>query len=703
MTYDVVSDTALKSLVVPAGGRLTFRTDVSTRVLVQNFLVLQGGELQIGTAANPVAADVKAEVVIANAPLDLVKDPEQYGNGLVALGKVTMHGVVKSDTFVRLAAEVAAGQTTLTLAQPVSGWRVGDRIALPDTRHLKEEETWANYVPQWELATIQSVSADGRVLTLAEPLRFAHIGARNAAGVLEFLPHVANMTRNVVVKSQNITGTRGYVLFTHRADVDARYVQFSGLGRTTNDVTDDTTFASTGQPNHLGTNQSGRYPVYFRNLSGPAATPANGYQYTFVGNSVICPLDPMPFRWGITVKNSHYGLISGNVLYNWAGAGLVTQDGNESFNVIEKNFALAVRGDDNPRANTGRDGSVYWFNGFNNYIRDNVAANGHGDHQGIVAGSGFNLFTPAASRADTRIPLFKGADVSQDGQYRLVDMQLTPILEFARNETYGATATGLTLWHLGTDGYVTRNIGTSVIKDFRAWHVHDEGFFGYPVQNVLFDGFVVRGHPRAFSFPDGGTGWSSGDYWAGNVTIRNADIQGMYWGAVGGSLNTPGVFRIENSYFRNYIGNIGVSTLATPGSRAQTLARQTVIDNVRFDPYPGAPDFQTISLDYNSTLAGSNFIQKDEVLVYNYNGVSGDNFQVYYVEQRADFIVPQTTYYGPDDNNDGIPDLVDSLGSPEAGLTNQQNWDRYQIAIAGAVAPADATTRDGIGGLVKPL
>src|SRR5262249_32982217 len=149
---------------------------------------------------------------------------------------------------------------------------------------------------------------------------------------------------------------------------------------------------------------------------------------------------------------SHYGLISGNVLYNWAGAGLVTLDGNESFNVIEKNFAMAVRGDENPRNNNGLDGAVYWLHGWNNYVRDNVAADGHGNFQGIVAGSGFNLFNEPASRADRRVPLFKGADVSVAGQYRLIDMQVTPILEFARNEAYGATATGLTLWHLGTDG-----------------------------------------------------------------------------------------------------------------------------------------------------------------------------------------------------------------------------------------------------------
>src|SRR5262249_9187261 len=192
----------------------------------------------------------------------------------------------------------------------------------------------------------------------------------------------------------------------------------------------------------------------------------------------------------------------------------------------------------------------------------------------------------------------------------------------------------------------------------------------------------------------------SGDYWAQDVTIRRADIQGMYRGFAQ-SRNTPGTLTIENSYFRNYSTNIEIQSLATPGTRATAQARRTVIDNVRFDPYPGAPSFTTIEMFYNpSTTGGNNFIQKDEVFVYSYNGVLGDNFQLYYVQQSPDFIVPKTTYYGPDNNGDGIPDNVDSLGCPEAGLTNQQAWAKYSIAIAGAVAPTSAT-RANVSGFVR--
>jgi hypothetical protein len=699
VTYDLVSDAAINTVAIQAGGALVFRTDISTRLTTVNLLVMQGGTLQVGTTTNPVAASAKAEIVFADQPFDLVQDPAQYGHGLIALGNVTMCGANKGDTFVRLAAEPLAGATTLTLSTPETGWQVGDRLVLPDTRQLLGVERWAAYVPQWELATIQSISADGLTITLTSPLQFDHFGARNPSGSLDFLPHVGNLTRNVVVHSQSATGTRGYAMFTQRANVDIRYTQFAGLGRTTNAVEDDTTFDSSGAVTHVGTNEMDRFPVYFRHVMGSTTTPANGYQFTFSDNSVFCPLNPMPFRWGLTLDDSDYGLVSDNVVYNWAGAGIVGESGSESYNVIQHNFVVGIRGDQNPRNNDGRDGSAFWFVGFNNYFRDNVASSAVDSFQGIVAGSGFNLFAPPASQANTRIPLFRGADLTVDGQYQLVNIKMLPILEFSGNEAYGGSATGLTLWQLGTGGYGDSNIAQSVIQDFTAWHIWEEGFYAYPIENVLFDHMVVRGDARDLVNPhDGGSGWYSGDYWAGNITIQNADIQGMAVGIALGS-NTPGTFTIRDSYLRNYVDNIQINSMATPGTRADIEPRTTVITNVRFDSMAGATQYNAIDMNY-VPQAGANFIQSDQVFVTNFNGVTGDNFQVYYMEQSPDFIVPQTTYYGPDNNHDGIPDWVDRLGAPVSGLTNAQTWATYGIAIAGAVSPTSAT-RAGIHGFVR--
>ena len=49
MTYDLVSDAAVKTVAVQSGGSLVFRTDVNTRLTVVNLLVKEGGLLQIGT------------------------------------------------------------------------------------------------------------------------------------------------------------------------------------------------------------------------------------------------------------------------------------------------------------------------------------------------------------------------------------------------------------------------------------------------------------------------------------------------------------------------------------------------------------------------------------------------------------------------------------------------------------------------------
>src|SRR5262249_2653398 len=160
-----------------------------TRLTATNVLVLENGELRIGTAANPVAAGVSAQVVFVDTPLNTATDPQQYGHGLIGLGTVTMHGAALSQTFVALAAEAHAGGTTLQLSQSVTGWAVGDKIVLPDPQQFPDTPLPQNgYSPQWENATIAAIS--GTTITLAAPLQYSHLGARDAYGVLDYLPHV---------------------------------------------------------------------------------------------------------------------------------------------------------------------------------------------------------------------------------------------------------------------------------------------------------------------------------------------------------------------------------------------------------------------------------------------------------------------------------------------------------------------------------
>lgn len=256
VTYD--SQTGIADVIgIDGGASLRFRPDISTRLQVGVLKVFQGGLLTIGTEVSPIASNVTAELIVRNRPLNPATDPDQFGTGLLSHnGTVTMHGAVKTPAFVRTAVEPRAGHTTLSLEQPVSGWRAGDRIFVPDTRQV-HPDNWFN--PNWPLQmeerTIQNISADGRTLTLSSALSFDHRGARNADGTptvlsngIKLLPHVGNLTRNVIIRSENPSGTRGHTLFTLRSAVDLRYVQFQDLGRTKAEPLDPTPITSVAIP-----------------------------------------------------------------------------------------------------------------------------------------------------------------------------------------------------------------------------------------------------------------------------------------------------------------------------------------------------------------------------------------------------------------------------------------------------------------------
>ena len=151
-----IQNESAAAYTVSVDGKLAFDPGVNTRLYVTNLQIMAGsmgmgtpGVLEVGTVANPIPAGITAEIVIANNPLGgSVADPDQFGTGVTVLGKVSMHGGLKTPTFVRLAAEPRAGQSTLTLAEAVSGWAPGDRLILPDTRHMRFDElnepSWTN-------------------------------------------------------------------------------------------------------------------------------------------------------------------------------------------------------------------------------------------------------------------------------------------------------------------------------------------------------------------------------------------------------------------------------------------------------------------------------------------------------------------------------------------------------------------------------
>jgi hypothetical protein len=599
--YSTISDE--KPSCIAIGGAVQFSTTTSTRLRVGTLVVLETGSLEIGTETEPVPVGVTAELFLAGLPLDPSADPEQFWGGLIGIGRVTMHGAVMDPTFVRLLAEPLAGQTSLTVSAPLTGWRVGDEVVIPDTRQLGATERFGSLVSQSERARIAAIN--GQDLLLDRRLAYAHQGARNFTGAIELLPHIGNVSRNVTIRSDAPAGVRGHTLYTHHAQVDIRFVEFRDLGRT-----------------RVDTGQIGRYPIHLHHLMGPHNPSNTGYQFRLIGNAVIDG-----YLWPLTVHNTHYGLIRDNVVAFGEGAGYVAEDGNESENEWVHNFGMAIRGDVSPRSLNGRSGSVFWWQGFNHIVTDNVASSGYHASQDLVAGAGFDFAWTPASSATTRIPLFRGADIGMTGQYQVVNMQHLPVRQFERNEAYGAMGTGLVTWYLGTDGYgYNENQPETVIRDFTGWHLWETGFFAYPTHHVTFDGFVIRNDVSV----SGSTGWAAGDYKARDITIRRFDIQGTRDAGVNVSTGSEGYFRIEYGSLVTAAAGVRVPRQTTYGTQALVRPRFVEIRNVTFASWPGLGGTFLVK---NWTGSNQPPTLVDEARVYELNGVLTDNLQWYYTEQ----------------------------------------------------------------------
>jgi hypothetical protein len=298
------------------------------------------------------------------------------------------------------------------------------------------------------------------------------------------------------------------------------------------------------------------------------------------------------------------------------------------------------------------------------------------------------------------VPTFQGADPSVAGQFRMLNMNATPILQFSGNEAYGVEC-GMTYWEVGCTQGVPNPVGQSIIKDFTVWGFFNLGIFAYQSNNLTIDGFVARGDNALLQAGSGAYGFIANDYISNNLVFTNADLQSLYVGIQPSSSSGGGTQTIQNSYLRNYI-DIQINSLWTSNYRADDpnlLPRVINMNNVKFDtsnmPTLGGAEPTTIQMNYKGQGFVWNVTQSDQVFVRDDNQVPGDSFQVYYLEQDADFIMPQTT-----DNSDGTPSL---LGAPVASMTNAQAWQQYNVAIAGAVAPRTTQNRAGIQGLVNAI
>jgi|GEM_PF-1326992 len=690
VVYDVYSQVKLDAIEV--SGQLSFATDVDTSLWLNELMVMPSGTLTIGTSEDPVSAAVSAEIVITDTPgVDGMHyktgtveqpgiDPQQWGNGLIGFGTIEVHGQEKTASYIRLAQEPLAGDRVLVLESEPLNWRPGDELVLPDTQS------------DWNRTRVEELiieSVDGNRVTLTQPLAHSHLGPRSSAGGDPLvLPHIGNLSRNVVVRSENPDGVRGHVAFLAKADVEVSYARFKDLGRTTTAQLDDTQLTASGEVTHIGGNQQARYAMHFHHVIGPNNPEDTGYQFEVTGNAVDGAL-----RWGIVVHGSHYGLIKDNFVYDYQGAGFVTENGQETYNHFEGNFAVLSNG--NAKFKAGNGGEGFWFRSPLTRAVNNVSANSDR--------AGFNYYVQNLHGTNRDVwvkSAFRGADLSTDAEVIRYNAFKAPILQFDSNEVYASAAV--------YDSWVTIPEEKQFVTNLRGWNTSDNEFSlsSYDNKNLVVDGLTLIGDVTRLDpkkgqqhQPISRVGIEAVRH-SHNINILNSEIRGVQTG-----IETParsaGEMVVADSIIQAYVG-IRVGAM-TGGAKPETSSDygRLVVENTRFERMPENlvhPDQYAIHMQFGSN---TDVTKTNEVFLYDFNGMPGANYRVYYPEQAPNFIVPQTS--------SGV------IGSPVAGLTNAQTWSRYGIAIGGAVAPTQEIDGDdgeaamargralGIYGLVFPL
>ncbi len=662
--------TALEIGIYP-GGTLSFNLTANTKLRTGDIVAFAGGTLLIGTENQPIGDAFTAEVVIRDLPFPS-SDLKQFLRGIIAVdGTVKIHGMPLGETFIQAAAEPKKNTTVISLAISAiaAGWKVGDPIVIPKSSQCRiasgpcPEET--------EDRTITAISSDGKTVTLSSSLQFDHPGARDNAGNLNFLPYILNEGRNVIIHSENPNGIRGHILLHHRADVDIRYALIQDLGRT--NIQD------------LGpSNQKGRYPLHAHHLIGPQTIPANGYQFTLIGN--VVDFGPENYqqnrKWGIAIHESHFGLIERNICDLASGAGIVAEDASETGNWFRKNFVTRIVGGNGARtqdpdpgdgSKLGRAGVAFWFNGGgNNFFEDNVAA----DVAECTYCYGFKFDN--VYNGTITIPQAHGADPFEGGGMT-VDSYTIGINHFLRNQVY-AVPNGLTIWWVCTEWETPRNACSSVVKDFRVWHHHRWGYFAYETHQMTLDGFTHRGDQSVLANPNESViAIYHADYMTSKEIIRNADLQGAaraivapaHRGRAGSSGQNVGITTIENS-FLSAGTNIYIPSPSSTNGAGNLLPQTTIIRNVRFD-HPSTRQGSNIVMTAASEPSNNlnNLNLQNDVWVDNYNslpGVVGDNL----------YMIP--TYLGTSRCDNGIGDCTNNITT------------RYPDIVGAYIYPLRAST-----------
>ncbi|XP_044027924.1 LOW QUALITY PROTEIN: PKHD1 like 1, tandem duplicate 1 [Siniperca chuatsi] len=369
------STPVLKMLLIQ-GGTLVF-DEADIELQAENILITDGGRLQIGQEGAPFQH--KAIITLHGN----LRSPELpvYGTKTLAVreGVLDLHGIPVPVPWTHLAQTATNGSITLTLMKAVT-WKAGDEIVIASTgnRHSQREN---------EVRKIAAVSADGKTLTLTEPLKYTHLGVTVTlpdGTMFEGRAEVGLLTRNIVVRGSqhqewndqieacpdgfNTGEFATQTCFQGRFGEEVGSDQFGGcimfhaprpnknlaIGRL-----EYVEVFHAGQAFRLG-----RYPIHWH-LMGDV-----NYMSYVRGCAIH-----QTFNRAVTIHNTHRLLVEHNVIYDIMGGAFFIEDGIETQNILQYNLAVFVK-QSTSLLNDDVTPAAYWVTNPNNIVRHNAAAGG---------------------------------------------------------------------------------------------------------------------------------------------------------------------------------------------------------------------------------------------------------------------------------------------------------------------------------------
>ena len=455
VTYDVKSDDVIRAINV--SGTLAFARDRDTllntgliKLEVSDTYSEEGFDcehvpesdsgqpratLEVGTPNDPIPAQHKA--VIRLHYVDGL-DKQSCPAIVCCAGRMDFHGAAMNRTWVKLGATSKKDSAEVTLAEEVTGWRVGDQVVVTSTNWDDQKDDCS------EPRTIKAI--DGSKITLDEPLKYDHLGEGDERG------EIANLSRNVVVESADPAGERGHTMYHRGSTGSISYTEFRHLGKK---------------------NVLGRYSLHFH-LCGN----------TMRGSYVIgASIWDSHNRW-LTIHGTNYLVVRDVVGFKSVGHGFFLEDGTEIYNVLDRNLAVAAReGKRLPKQVLpfdSNDGAGFWWaNSLNTFTRNIAADCGeYGYRFEATPSSSFDIASPEV--------------MQPDGNYRKTDIRTLPFVRFDDNEVHSTS--GLYGINLG-DG--VRGVGPDtkhpfIMRNTKIWNVH----YGLrpQVPSLLCENLSIKSH-----------------------------------------------------------------------------------------------------------------------------------------------------------------------------------------------------------------